>query len=95
MTKAIQRIRALCSKNAASEFEDWLSKVQKWPNAAALLNSLAGATDQENLFDHLAPLRYSLIFKYLGFVPSFEPTGKKGPDLLILRASVCAKPRPC
>jgi hypothetical protein len=90
MTKAIQRIRALCSKSAASEFEDWLSKVQKWPNAAALLNSLAGATGQENLLDHLAPLRYSLIFKYLGFAPSFEPTGKKGPDLLITRDGTSA-----
>ncbi len=90
VTKAMQRIRALYADTAALEFEIWFSKVLKWPNAAALFHSFAVATDRQTLLDHLATLRYSLIFGYLGFAPSFEPTGKKGPDLLITRDGTSA-----
>jgi hypothetical protein len=90
VTKALQQIRALCGKTAALEFENWLSKAQTWQNAAALFRSLAEARDQANLLDHLASLRYGIVFKYLGFVPSFEPTGKKGSDLLITRDGTSA-----
>ena len=90
MTKAMQRIKALCEKTAALEFENWLSTVLQWPNATAVFHSLAVAADKEALLDHLATLRYSLIFGYLGFVVSFEPTGTQGPDLLITRDGISA-----
>lgn len=90
VTKAMQRIKALCDESVTVEFESWLSKVQRWPNSAALFHSFASATDKQTLLDHLATLRYSLIFGYLGFLVSFEPTGTKGPDLLITRDGVSA-----
>ncbi|HLJ27895.1 MAG TPA: hypothetical protein VKY85_14390 [Candidatus Angelobacter sp.] len=83
MMKAMQRIEAFCGKSVGSEFGSWLSEAQKWPNSAAFLHSLAVAADKDVLFDHLATLRYGLIFKYLGFLLSFEPTGAKGSDLQI------------
>jgi hypothetical protein len=89
-TKAMERIKALCGEITALEFENWLSRVLKWPNSAALFHSLASAADKQTLFDHLATLRYSLIFGYLGFVVSFEPTGTKGPDLLMTRDGISA-----
>jgi hypothetical protein len=86
----MERIKALCGEITALEFENWLSRVLEWPNSAALFHSLASAADKQTLLDHLATLRYSLIFGYLGFVVSFEPTGTKGPDLLITRDGISA-----
>ena len=40
--------------------------------------------------DHLAEIRYGVLFKNLGFVSRFEPTGPKGPDLMVERDAVSA-----
>ena len=85
MTDAVQQIEAFCGRNAASQIETWLSTAQMWPNSASFFHSLATAPDKDALLDHLATLRYGLIFRGLGFLPSFEPTGSEGPDLLIAR----------
>lgn len=90
MTNAMQRIEAFCNGNTASELKNWLSKAQMWANSAAFLHSLAVAVDKDALLDHLATLRYGLIFRSLGFLPSFEPTGSQGPDLLIARDGTSA-----
>jgi hypothetical protein len=90
MTKAMQRIEAFCDGTTASELKNWLSKAQMWANSAAFLHSLAVAVDKDTLLDHLATLRYGLIFRSLGFLPSFEPTGSQGPDLLIARDGTSA-----
>jgi hypothetical protein len=90
MKKAMQRIEVFCDGSTASELKNWLSKAQMWPNSAAFLHSLAVAVDKDSLLDHLATLRYGLIFRSLGFLPSFEPTGSHGPDLLIARDGTSA-----
>ncbi len=90
MTKAMQRIEALCGRSLASELGTWLSNAQPWPNSPAFLHSLAVAADKEALLDHLATLRYGLVFRGLGFSPEFEPTGAKGPDLRITRDGISA-----
>jgi hypothetical protein len=90
MAKAIQRIQALCGGSVASELAAWLSKAQTWPNSIALFHTLATAADKETLLDHLAPLHYGLIFRGLGFLPSYEPTGREGSDLLITRDEASA-----
>jgi hypothetical protein len=90
MTKAMQRIEALCDRSVASELGNWLSKTQTWASSAAFLHLLATAADKDVLLDHVATLRYGLIFRSLGFLPSFEPTGTDGPDLLISRDGISA-----
>src|SRR5690349_20627108 len=90
MTKAMERIKALCDESVALEFDKWLSAVLQWQNSAALFHSFVLATDKQTLLDHLATLRYSLVFGYLGFFVSFEPDGRKGPDLLIRRDGISA-----
>src|SRR5579871_5597255 len=90
VSKAMERIKTLCDESVALEFEKWLSTVIQWPNSAALIRSFALATDKQSLLDHVATVRYSLIFGYLGFSVSFEPTGTKGPDLLITRDGISA-----
>jgi hypothetical protein len=85
--KAMERIKALCDETVALEFESWLSKILNYPNSDTFFHSLATVADKEALLDHLATLRYSLIFGYLGFAVSFEPTGT-GPDLLITRDGI-------
>jgi len=89
-TKAMERIKALYDEGVALEFDCWLSKVQRWPNSAALFHSFALASNKQTLLDHLATLHYSLVFGYLGFFVSFEPDGRKGPDLLITRDGISA-----
>jgi hypothetical protein len=89
-TKAMQRIEAFCDGSTASELKAWLSTAQMWPNSTAFFHSLATAPDKDALLDHLATLRYGLIFRGLGFLPSFEPTGSEGPDLLIARDGTSA-----
>lgn len=86
----MQRIEDLCGASAASELKKWLSKVEMWPNSATLLHLLATASDKGVLLDHLAAVRYGLIFRSLGFLPSFEPTGAQGADLLITRDGISA-----
>jgi hypothetical protein len=90
VTKAMQRIEALCGSSIASKLENWLSKAQMWRNSAAFLHSLTTAADKDALLDHLATLRYSLIFRSLRFLPAFEPTGAHGPDLLVTREGISA-----
>ena len=87
---AIQRIQALCGSSFAAELGGWLSKALMWPNSDPFLHSLAVAADKETLVDHLATLRYALIFSSLRFLPAFEPTGTDGPDLLITRDETSA-----
>jgi hypothetical protein len=90
MTEAMQRIETFCGSSVALALRDWLSKAQMWRNSAAFLHSVAVAADKDALLDHLATLRYSLIFRSLGLLPSFEPTGVSGPDLLITRDGISA-----
>jgi hypothetical protein len=85
MTKAVQLIEAFCDGSTASELKNSFSKAQTLPNSTAFLHSRALAVDEDILLDHLATVHYSLIFRGLGFLPSFEPTGSHGPDLPIAR----------
>lgn len=85
MTKAMQLIEAFCDGSTASELKNSFSKAQTLPNSTAFLHSRALAVDEDILLDHLATVHYSLIFRGLGFLPSFEPTGSHGPDLPIAR----------
>lgn len=90
MTKAMQRIETLCDSNEASRIRRCLDVASTWKNCTAFLHSLAVSPNKNALFDDIATLRYGLIFKGLGFLPSFEPTGSQGPDLLIARDAVSA-----
>ena len=90
MNNAIQRIEALCGSGSASKYAKWLLTAQTWENAGALFHSLAQAPDKDTLLNHLATLRYALVFRSLGFLPSFEPTESKGPDLRIDRDDASA-----
>ncbi len=46
--------------------------------------------DDEMALDHLMEIRYGMLFKSSGFSAQFEPTGSKGPDLLVKRDGVSA-----
>ncbi len=90
MTEAMQRIETSCGSSVALVLRGWLSKAQLRRNFAAFLHSISVAADREALLDHLATLRYGLIFRSLGLFPSLEPTGGSGPDLLITRDGIFA-----
>jgi hypothetical protein len=46
--------------------------------------------DDDQALDHLAEIRYGVLFRDLRFFARFEPTGLKGPDLVVERAGVSA-----
>lgn len=62
----------------------------KCSNSDAFFHYLATAADKEVLLDHVATMRYGLIFRFLEFTLSFEPTRREGPDLLITRDGMSA-----
>ena len=47
-------------------------------------------SDDEQLLDHLMEIQYGLLFNWIDFEVRFEPTGNKGPDLLVARDGVVA-----
>ena len=46
--------------------------------------------DDDMALDHLMEIKYGVLFKDLGFLPRFEPTGSEGPDLMVERDGVSA-----
>lgn len=46
--------------------------------------------EDDEALDHLAEIRYGVLFKDLRFFARFEPTGLKGPDLMVERDKVSA-----
>ena len=46
--------------------------------------------DDDEALDHLAEIKYGVLFRDLGFFAEFEPTGIKGPDLMVERDQVSA-----
>jgi hypothetical protein len=46
--------------------------------------------DDQMATDHLAEIKYGVLFKDCRFHPRFEPTGKEGPDLMITKGGVSA-----
>jgi hypothetical protein len=46
--------------------------------------------DDQMAMDHLAEIRYGVLFKKCRFRPQFEPTGNMGPDLMISKNGVSA-----
>jgi len=46
--------------------------------------------DDDQALDHLAEIKYGLLFRDLRFLARFEPTGLEGPDLMVERDRVSA-----
>jgi hypothetical protein len=46
--------------------------------------------DDQAMLDHLMEIKYGVLFKNLRFLPRFEPTGQKGPDLMVERDGLSA-----
>ena len=46
--------------------------------------------DDQTILDHLMEIKFGVLFKGLGFRAQFEPTGAKGPDLMVERDGVSA-----
>lgn len=90
MTGALQRIETLCGHEGAVQAERWLIAAAAWPSSSAFLHAVETAADKDVLRDHFATLRYALVFRGLGFSPTFEPTGRTGPDLSVSRDAVTA-----
>ena len=54
---------------------------QHWPGHSALEHRLATSGDLETIRDHVAVLRFALVFRAVGCQIRFEPSGAAGPDL--------------
>ena len=81
---AVETARRLCGPDA-SRYCDWLRLARAWPGVGAFFARLECEATASQVVDHLASLYFGMIFCTLGFVVSFEPSGLKGPDLLIER----------
>ena len=88
LTQTVERIR-----RAQLEFHDYfIQLVYRAADIAgveSVFQRISKADDDEAL-DHLMAIKYGVLFKDLGFLPRFEPTGSKGPDLMVERDGVSA-----
>jgi hypothetical protein len=86
---AVETTRRLCGSDA-SRYCNWLRLARPWPGADAFFARLKDETSAGQVVDHMGALYFGMIFCMLGFAASFEPSGLKGPDLLIERDGACA-----
>jgi hypothetical protein len=86
---AIEKIKSLLGERQANECSVQFELVRTFKRANKLFSRISEATDGETIKDHLAEVRYALIFNDLGFVVGFDPPGLgKVPDLEIERDGV-------
>ena len=88
--RAIDRINEVCDARSALAYRDWIQAAAGWPGSDALFDRIGRADGEGQLLDHLAELRYALVFRYLGFAITIEPLGQKGPDLEVSRGGLSA-----
>jgi len=79
--EAVDRITTLVAHAEAIGFVEWLEFTKDWPGHAALVHRMATSTEPETMLDHLAVLRFALIFRAIECQIHFEPLGGVGPDL--------------
>ena len=87
MEKALQRLSKLLGRHTAQDLRARFERVAEMRGANRLLKRVASSSDDDQLRDYLAEIRYALVFAGLGFQVDVEPEGKKGPDLGISRDS--------
>jgi hypothetical protein len=86
MRKALINVVRLYEPAQATEFQTLLERVERMPSATRLFERIASAPEKkEELDDYRAEAVYALVFAGLEFTVTFEPFGRKGPDLEVSR----------
>jgi hypothetical protein len=88
--RAVERINEVCDARSALAYRDWIQAAAGWPGSDALFDRIGRADGEGQVLDHLAELRYALVFRHLGFAITIEPQGQKGPDLEVSRGGLSA-----
>jgi hypothetical protein len=90
MRRAMDRVSDVCDARSALAYGDWIQAAADWPGSDALFERIGRAGGQGQVLDHLAELRYALVFRHLGFAITIEPLGRTGPDLEVSRGGLSA-----
>ena len=83
--KANGRIRDVCSVGVTKQVVPLLSLICYIKNSGSKLKRFSEVRTNEDALDLAAECYFALIFEGLDFAVAFEPTGARGPDLLIER----------
>jgi hypothetical protein len=88
LTKTLDRIRTsrLKSHDYFIQLANRAAAIQGAESVFQRINE----RDDDTALDHLMEIKYGMLFKQLGFLTRFEPTGSKGPDLMVERDGVLA-----
>ncbi len=85
MDKALEKIKQFFP-NDFQFYQKQFKVIEKIPGANRIFKRISTTLDKEQIKDYLNEVRYTLIFKGLGFaIEKIEPWGKEGPDLEISR----------
>lgn len=85
MRKVTQNVIRFLKKSENPFFHDCLERIQEMQGANQIFKRISNASDNEQLYDYIAEIRYALVFAGLGFKVEIEPLGRKGPDFRISR----------
>ena len=85
LDKAFEKISTFLGESGSCYYGKQFQIVQQMEGGDKIFGRIASSTNKEELEDYLVEIRYSLIFKGLGFQVTVEPLGGKGPDLKIFR----------
>jgi hypothetical protein len=81
--RALKNLERLLGDRALQYWRVLLDRIECMPNSQTVLKHIAECQDKEGVTDHLAAVRYALVFSRLNFEVEFEPRGNAGPDLAI------------
>ena len=91
LEKVVERIGRMANITLRERryFVELVHRAADIAGVGAVFRRMIERNDAETL-DHLAEIKYGVLLGDLGFLAQFEPTGTKGPDLLVARDGVAA-----
>ncbi len=91
LQKTVERIRRMASLRAR-KCDYFIKLVYRAADIEGVesVSQRINQRDDDMALDHLMEIKYGVLFKDLGFHARFEPTGSKGPDLMVERDGLLA-----
>jgi hypothetical protein len=83
--KAVKNIHAVLGQDQGDRLSQLVKAAAALKGSESLFERIARAPQAEGMADHVAEIRWGLIFSELRFEVEFEPCGKEGPDLRVSR----------
>ena len=85
LDRAIENTQEILEQEAGEKLVLLMTAAAPCKGSGAVFRRIAQATSAETILDYFAEIRFGLAFKGMRFEIEFEPYGRKGPDLKVIR----------